>query len=84
MNRNSRPQNGSGNRVGFYVVELLVAIVIIKQHQQGMILEKGKPPRMAQPPKMIIPSMYANAATSGLTSDMEAGDNTLDFELGRR
>lgn len=57
--------------------------VTVSQPQQGMILEKGKPPRMAPPPKMVIPPKFASTESSGLTASVKAGDNSIDFELSK-
>ena len=70
----STKKTGDGAVVGHH-------IVAISQPRQGMILEKGKPPQVAPPPKMVIPPKYANAQTSGLTAEVKVGDNTLDFKL---
>ena len=56
-------------------------VVTISQPVQGMILEKGKPPRMAPPPKILIPPKFAAATTSGLTAEVKDDDNTINFEL---
>lgn len=59
-------------------------VVTISQPVQGMILEKGKPPRMVPPPKLTIPPKFADATTSGLIAEVKDGGNTINFELSEK
>ena len=65
---------GDGAVIGRHVVS-------IKQQSQGMILEKGQPPRMAPPPKVVIPPKFAENASSGLSADVKDEENVINFDL---
>jgi len=52
--------------------------VMITALEQLTPAEAANPNRM---PKMLIPAKYNDTKTSGLTADVRAGENTIEFDL---
>ena len=80
-------EEGDGALTGNHVV-MIEAVRFAKGPQPKSMQEevamakKSKRPNSAMiKPKWLIPQKYANRTTSGLTAEVSAGKNTIDFDL---